>query len=210
VTKTALVVVDVQNDFLPNGALGVQEGDTIIPLINELVKLKFDLILASQDFHPPHHCSFASTWKKKPKERILIDGITQMLWPDHCVQGTFGVEFSSKLDTSHFAHVAHKGVDPAVDSYSIFFDNQRRRATGLEEVLKKNAITDLYIAGLATEYCVFYSVIDAIQLGFKAHVVVDACRGINIAPGDTEKALRTMQLHGAELVTSDEVIKRVR
>lgn len=206
--KSALIVVDIQNDFLPNGSMGIAPAaDKIIPLINSLVKLPFDVCVASGDFHPPHHCSFASTWEKKPGECILIDGVEQTLWPDHCVQGTFGVEFSSKLDTSHFEHIAHKGVDPKVDSYSIFFDSQKHRSTGLDDFFKSKGITDLYFAGICTEYCVFYSVIDAIQLGYKTHVVIDACYGIDLQPGNVQRAISKMVEKGSELVTTEQVQK---
>jgi len=209
-SKQALVVVDVQNDFLPGGALGIATGDEIIPLINRLVLLPFDVRVASQDYHPEHHSSFASTWGKKPGEHVVINGIVQTLWPDHCVQGTPGVEFSPQLDKKHFELVAHKGVNPEVDSYSIFFDSQKHRATGLDQFLQKHEITDLYFAGLATEYCVFYSVVDSIHLGFKPHVIIDACRGIDLAPGDVEKAITTMRELGAEIVTTEQVLKRIQ
>lgn len=207
--KNAFVVVDIQNDFLPKGSMGIADAaDSIIPLINKLVKLPFDTCVASGDFHPPHHCSFASTWKKKPGECIVVDGVKQTLWPDHCVQGTFGVEFSPKLDTTHFKHIAHKGVDPKVDSYSIFFDNQKHRSTGLDDFFKGQGITDLYFAGICTEYCVFYSVMHALELGYKAHVVLDACYGIDLEPGNVDRAVQEMVRAGAELVTTEQVTKR--
>ncbi len=206
--KNALVVVDVQNDFSSTGPMGTPSADEIIPLINKLVNLSFDGCVASQDFHPPHHASFASTWEKKPGECIVVDGVKQTLWADHCIQGTVGAEFTSTLDSSKFEHVAHKGVDPKVDSYSIFFDNQKHRATGLDQFLKKKGITDLYFAGLATEYCVYYSVIDAVELGYTVHVIIDACRGIDLKPGDIEAAVSKMQELGVELVTTEQVIKR--
>lgn len=207
--KSALVVVDVQNDFLPGGALGVPGGDEIVPLINELVTLPFAACVASQDFHPPHHCSFASTWQKTAGESILIDGVLQTLWPDHCVQGTNGVAFSQKLDTSHFAHIAHKGIDPNADSYSTFFDSHKMRSTGLDDFLRRNKITDLYFAGLATEYCVFYSAMDAVALGYKVHVILDACRGIDLHKGDVEAAIRKMVDAGVELVAYKQVCARI-
>lgn len=207
--NSALIVVDVQNDFLSQGALGVKEADEILPLVNRLVKLPFDLQVASLDYHPPGHCSFASTWAKKPGESILINSIEQTLWPDHCVQGTKGCEFSQKLDQSHFEHVLHKGIDPNVDSYSTFFDNLQLRTTGLEDILRKFEVRDVYFAGLTTEYCILYSVLDAIELGFKPHVVVDAIRGVDLHPGDVEKAIRTMVERGAKLVTTEEVAKRI-
>lgn len=205
--KKALVVVDVQNDFLPGGALGVAHGDEIIPLINQLVKLPFDLIVATKDFHPPHHQSFASTWEKKPKETILVDGLVQTLWPDHCVQGTYGAEFSSKLDTSHFEYVGLKGVDLREDSYSTFFDlHHKKRSTGLDEFLRSKGVTDLYFCGLATDYCVLYSVLDARELGYNAYVLVDACRGIELHTGDIEAALTKMRSRGAKCITSAEIV----
>ncbi len=207
--KTALVVVDIQNDFSPGGSMGIAPAAAdIIPLINKLVTLPFDSCIASGDFHPPHHCSFASTWEKKPGESIILDGVEQMLWPDHCVQGTYGEQFSPLLDTSHFEHIAHKGVDPSVDSYSIFFDCQKHRSTGLDSILKEKGVTDLYFAGICTEYCVFYSVMHALELGYKAHVIVDACYGIDLHPGDVEKAVNTMKTAGAEIVSTQQVIKR--
>lgn len=208
-SKKALLVVDMQNDFLPNGALGVEFSDEIIPLINQMVKLPFDVRIASKDFHPPGHCSFASTWGKKPGECILIGNVEQTLWPDHCVQGTWGAEISSQLDASHFDLSIHKGMDPKVDSYSVFYDQKKHRSTGLEDVLREGKVTDLYLAGLTTEYCVFYSCLDAIDLGFKTHVILDACRGVDLRPGDVETALRRMIEHGAELVTTEQVVKRI-
>lgn len=205
-----LIIVDVQNDFLPNGALAVQSADEILPLINLLVELPFDVCVASQDFHPKKHVSFASTWGKKANERIMVEEIEQTLWPDHCVQGTAGAEFTSQLNVSRFEHVVHKGIDPNVDSYSTFFDNQKHRTTGLEDYLRKKGVQELYFAGLTTEYCVFYSVMDALELGFTPYVIIDACRGIDLRPGDVERALRIMVERGAMLVTTDQVIKRMR
>lgn len=207
--KNALVVVDIQNDFLPKGSMGIaDEAESIIPLINKLVKLPFDTCVASGDFHPPHHCSFASTWQKKPGDSIVIEGVEQTLWPDHCIQGTLGAEFSPKLDTTHFSHVAHKGIDPKVDSYSIFFDTHKHRSTGVDDFFKKQGITDLYFAGICTEYCVFYSVMHALELGYKVHVVLDACYGIDLEPGNVERAVQEMVRSGAELVTTEQVGNR--
>jgi len=206
----AIVVVDVQNDFLPKGALGVETAQEIVPLINRLVKLPFDVKVATQDWHPQGHCSFASTWAKKAGESILIEEVQQTLWPDHCIQGTRGAEFSPQLDVSHFDQIVHKGVDPKVDSYSTFFDNMRLRTTGLESYLRSRGVRELYFAGLTTEYCVFYSVLDALELGFSPYVIIDACRGIDLRPGDVEHAIRTMIERGAKLVTTEEVEKKIR
>lgn len=206
--SSALIVVDVQNDFLPGGALGVATADAIIPIINRLLRLPFRLRVASLDWHPRGHCSFASTWLKKPHESIIIDGIEQKLWPDHCVQGTKGAEFSSELNVSLCDHIVHKGTELNIDSYSTFFDNEKLRSTGLEDYLRGDKVQDLYFAGLTTEYCVLYSVTDALQLGFHCHVIIDACRGIDVEKGDVEKAIALMKEKGAEVVTSDIVEKR--
>jgi nicotinamidase/pyrazinamidase len=207
--QNALIVVDLQNDFLPQGALGVKKADEIIPLINRLVLLPFHTRVASLDWHPKGHCSFASTWEKKVGERILIGDRAQTLWPDHCIQGTDGAEFSAKLHIAHFDHIVHKGIDPQVDSYSAFFDNQRHRSTGLHEYLCEREIQEVYFAGLTTEYCILYSVLDALELGLKVHVVLDACRGIELQRGDIERALRTMKDQGVEFLTTEEVEKRL-
>ena len=133
----ALIIVDLQNDFLPGGALPVPHGDEVIPLANELQR-RFDLVVATKDWHPPDHGSFAANHPgKKPGDRIILDGIEQILWPVHCVQNTHGAEFAASFDTSRIAHVFHKGIDPLIDSYSTFFDNAHRRHTGLADYLKK-------------------------------------------------------------------------
>ena len=200
-----LIIVDVQNDFLPGGALAVPRGDEIISLANDLQK-RFELVVATQDWHPPDHGSFAANHAgKKPGDRIMLDGIEQILWPVHCVQNTTGAEFASGLETERFARIFQKGIDPKIDSYSTFFDNAHRRATGLADYLRQRGVTDIYICGLALDYCVKYSVLDARQLGFNADVIVDACRGINLAPGDVDLAIKEMQASGARIMRSDEL-----
>ena len=205
--KRALIIVDVQVDFLPGGALAVPKANEIVPLINHLISLPFDHIVATRDFHPPKHYSFASRWAKKAGERITIEGVEQILWPEHCVQGTKGSEFAPGLDVEHFDEVVYKGVNYQIDSYSTFFDNFKLRTTGLEDFLRLQGVEELYFAGIATDYCVFYSVIDAVELGFTPFVIVDACRGIDLQPGDIQEALKKMQAKGAELVTSEQVEK---
>lgn len=205
VKKSALIVVDMQNDFLKGGPLAVPLADEIISTINQLLLLPFDCFIATQDWHPPKHCSFASTWNKKLCERINLHGIEQILWPDHCVQGTYGAEFSSDLDVSHFHLVVHKGREEDIDSYSTFFDNEKKRTTGLESFLKNNHIQDLFFAGVATEYCVFYSVLDALELGFSPVVISDAVRGIDLREKDIEKACHMMKERGVRFMTSQEV-----
>lgn len=198
----ALVIVDLQNDFLLGGALPVPHGDEVIPLANELQQ-RFDLVLATQDWHPPDHGSFAPNHPgKKPGDRIILDGIEQILWPVHCVQNTHGAEFAPSFDTSRIARVFHKGIDPRIDSYSTFFDNAHRRSTGLGEYLKERSVKNVYLLGLALDYCVNYSALDARQVGFNTHIIVDACRGIGLEPGDLDHALDEMKRAGTILLES--------
>jgi nicotinamidase/pyrazinamidase len=201
----ALIIVDLQNDFLPGGALAVPGGDEVIPLANELQR-RFDLVLATQDWHPPDHGSFAANHPgKKPGDRIILDGTEQILWPVHCVQNTHGAEFAPSFDTTRIAHVFHKGIDPRIDSYSTFFDNAHRRSTGLADCLKDRAIKNIYLLGLALDYCVKYTALDACQLGLKTHVVLDGCRGIDLHPEDVDRALKEMKAAGAAIVQSGEL-----
>jgi nicotinamidase/pyrazinamidase len=198
----ALIIVDLQNDFLPGGALPVPQGDEVISLANELQR-RFDLVVATQDWHPPEHGSFAANHPgKKPGDRIILDGIEQILWPVHCVQNTQGAEFAKAFDTSRVDHVFHKGIDPKIDSYSTFFDNAHRRHTGLAHYLEKRGIKDIYLMGLALDYCVKYSVLDARHLGLNTHIIVDGCRGIELEPGDIGRALDEMKRVGAALLKS--------
>jgi nicotinamidase/pyrazinamidase len=201
----ALIIVDLQNDFLPGGALPVPHGDEVIPLANELQR-KFELVLATRDWHPPDHGSFAANRPgKKPGDRIILDGIEQILWPKHCVQNTHGAEFVPSFDTSRIAHVFHKGVDPLIDSYSTFFDNAHRRHTGLANYLGERSIKDIYLLGLALDYCVKYSALDARQLGLNTHVILDGCRGIELEPGDIGRAIDEMKRAGAVLLKSSDL-----
>lgn len=198
----ALLLVDIQNDWLSEGSLPVPQGDEIIPLINEMVHYPFDLIVATKDWHPAEHGSFASNYAgKKPGDRIHLGGIDQILWPAHCIQGTWGSEFASGWDVARVDKVIYKGTDSLIDSYSTFYDNGLRKSTGLENYLKDKGVRDLYITGLATEYCVAYSALDAIKLGFRTYVIVDACRGINLQPQDVELSLSTMERAGVKLLT---------
>lgn len=202
----ALILVDVQNDFLPGGALGVPESDAILPLINEMVHYPFDLIIATNDWHPSDHGSFASNHQgKKIGDHIQLGGLDQILWPIHCVQGTWGSEFGPNWDTTQVDKIIYKGTDPLIDSYSIFYDNGHRKTTGLEIYLRDKGVKDIFIAGLTTEYCVLYSVLDAIQLGFRPYVILDACRGVNLQPQDSEKAIEKMRKAGAILLSFKDV-----
>lgn len=204
----ALILVDLQNDFVPGGALGVREGDKVIPVANQL-QPRFELIVATQDWHPRNHGSFAANHPgKKPGDIIDLDGLPQILWPIHCVQNTHGAEFVPGLDRSRIAKVFHKATDPRIDSYSAFFDNGHRKATGLGDFLKAQKVTDIFIAGLATDFCVKYSALDAIGLGFKTHVIEEGCRGVNLQPDDSAKAIEEIRKVGVEIVKSVETLKR--
>jgi nicotinamidase/pyrazinamidase len=195
----ALLVVDIQNDFLPGGALGVPEGDKVIPVANRLQR-QFDLIVATQDWHPPDHGSFAANHPgKHPGDIVELNGLRQILWPVHCVQNTPGAAFGPGLDTSRFAEVFQKGTDPAIDSYSSFFDNGHLKETGLGDFLKARKITEVFITGLTTDYCVRFSALDAVGLGFRTHVFLEGCRGVNLNPGDVAQAIAQMKNAGVEV-----------
>ncbi|MCB0839717.1 MAG: bifunctional nicotinamidase/pyrazinamidase [Bacteroidetes bacterium] len=199
--KKALIIVDIQNDFLPGGALAVNEGDQIIPLVNS-IQNQFDLIVATQDWHPANHGSFAANHQEKsPGEVIDLYGLTQVLWPVHCVQNSPGAEFASDLDMKQVAKIFPKGTDPDIDSYSGFFDNGRKKKTGLGDFLQSEGVTHVYVVGLATDYCVKYTALDAASLGFQTTVIKDACRGVNLQPNDTEDALSEMLAKGIKIMT---------
>lgn len=201
---TALILIDLQNDFFPGGALAVQQGNEILPAINELIKLPFDLIVATQDWHPVEHESFAPHHHKPVGEVINLHGVQQVLWPIHCVQNTHGAKFAEGWDVSKVNKIIHKGTDPCVDSYSAFFDNELKCSTGLGLYLKEKGIHTVVIAGLATDYCVKFSVLDALKLGLKVVVVPEGCRGVNINPEDSKNALNEMTAAGATLATVEE------
>lgn len=200
-----LLLVDLQNDFLPGGALAVPEGDQVVPVANRLMP-HFDLVIASQDWHPPNHGSFASQHPgHQVGDVIELDGLEQILWPDHCVQGTPGAEFAPGLHTDRIEHVFCKGVDPRIDSYSALFDNAHRRSTGVDQYLRQRGVDRLHIMGLATDYCVKFTVLDALKCGLHVRVIADGCRGIERQPGDIDRALDAMRKAGAEVVSSDSV-----
>lgn len=198
----ALLLVDIQNDFLPGGALGVPQGDQVIPVANRL-EPQFELVVATQDWHPANHGSFAANHPgKQPGDIIDLNGLRQILWPVHCVQNTPGAAFAPGLDTRRFARVFQKGTNPGIDSYSALFDNGHRKATGLGDFLKARGVTDLFIAGLATDYCVKFTSLDAVPLGFRTHVIADACRGVNLQPGDVAAAIAEMKQAGVQVADS--------
>ncbi len=201
----ALVLVDIQNDFLPGGALEVKEGDKILPIVNALLNENFDLIVATKDWHPENHASFAKTQGKLPGEHVQLGDVDQILWPNHCVQGSQGAELAPGWRHNLVKKVFHKGTHPLIDSYSTFFDNAHLRETGLEKYLKEKKVNKLFFAGLATDYCVKYSVLDAIQLGFESYVIIDACRAVNLQNKDEQAAIEEMQRAGAHIITSIDV-----
>lgn len=198
----ALLLVDMQNDFLSGGALPIEGADHITPIINEIIHEPFDWIIATKDWHPFNHGSFANNHEgKHPGDHINLGGLDQVLWPAHCVQGTKGAEFAPGWDCSRVDQVIYKGTDPLVDSYSAFYDNSHRKSTGLEIFLREKGISTLFIAGLATDYCVKYSALDGLALGFHVYVITDACRGVNSLVEDSKDALALMGQGGATLIS---------
>lgn len=201
----ALLLIDIQHDFMPGGALPVPEGDRIVPVANRL-QPHFDLVVATQDWHPPDHGSFASQHPgHKPFDVVELNGLEQILWPDHCVQGTPGAELVPELDTSRIARVFRKGTDPGIDSYSGFFDNGHRKATGLADYLLDRGVDNVYLVGLAEDVCVLYTALDARRLGFQTRLVREGTRAVNANAGDGERAERRMVEAGVHLVCADTV-----
>lgn len=206
----ALLIVDMQNDFMPGGALAVPQADEIIPLINKLIA-KFPFVVATKDWHPQDHESFAQNHVgKRPGEEIQVGGIVQVLWPTHCVRNSYGSELVQGLDQDRFDCIFYKGTDHTIDSYSAFFDNARLKSTGLGDYLKSRGVDEIYIVGVATDYCVLYSTIDALDQEFAVTVIADACRGIDLEEGDVEKAFGTMREKGARVIFSDELEAKAR
>lgn len=201
-TDTALLVVDVQNDFCPGGALGVADGDAVVPIANRLME-KLPLTVLTQDWHPGDHASFASQYPGRvPFSTIEMPYGIQVLWPDHCVQGTPGAAFHKDLTIDRAQMVVRKGFRRKVDSYSAFYENDRRTPTGLDGYFQDLGVTHLVLVGLATDYCVFYSAADAVKRGYTVSVVEDGCRGIDL-DGSLAKALEDMRAMGVRLTTSD-------
>jgi nicotinamidase/pyrazinamidase len=198
--NNALLIIDVQNDFCPGGALPVMEGDEVIEPINVL-SAKFKKVVATQDWHPVNHISFAKNHRKEPYEIILIDGIEQVLWPEHCVPGTWGADFPEKLDTKNIDLIVRNGNNPAIDAYSTFLENDKKTETGLHYYLQGLGIKNIYLCGLATDYCVYYSAMDGVNYGFNTHVIIDATRGINIPSGNIKRAVDDMLEHGVKIIS---------
>lgn len=205
-TKNALIMVDLQRDFCKGGSLHVPDGDSVIPLANKL-QAYFEVIIATQDWHPQDHMSFATNHpNQKVGDQITVDNMLQVLWPVHCVQNSEGAQFHPDLDTTKIKKIFHKGIDKKIDSYSAFFDNARQRSTGLADYLREQAIKGIYIMGLATDYCVKFSTLDAIYLGFKTYVIEDACRGVELNAGDVSDAVNEMRAAGAILIKSADIL----
>jgi len=196
---STLLIVDMQNDFMPNGPLPTRGADSLVPIINELMQ-EYPVILATQDWHPKNHVSFAPNHPgKKVGDVVIVEGIEQILWPVHCVQNTKGAELVAGLKTDAIQQIFYKGIDPLVDSYSAFFDNAKKRKTGLEVYLRQHAIQAFSIVGVLTDYCVLYSVLDALALGFDVTVIAKGCRAINKVAGDEQKAFAAMKEKGAKI-----------
>ena len=201
----ALLLVDIQNDFIPGGALPVPDGDAIIPVVNDLMSY-FDLVVATQDWHPQNHGSFASNHPgKKVYDVIELNGLQQILWPDHCVQGSKGADFAPGLNTNPVEAIFRKGTDPGIDSYSGFFDNGRKKSTALADYLRGRQIDEVYVVGLAGEFCVNFTILDAVDQGFKTYLIEDGTRPLN--KDDFEKAKANMKAKGVGIITSNEIVK---
>jgi nicotinamidase/pyrazinamidase len=200
----ALIIVDIQNDFVAGGSLEVPFGEQIIPLVNEL-STRFDLVVATQDWHPPSHKSFASSHDgKKPFEKIILGGLNQVLWPDHCIQGSSGAAFHHDLDLNRVEAIFRKGMNPDIDSYSGFYDNGHKKSTGLEGYLKARGVSEVYVCGLAGDYCVYFTAKDSLKAGFKTYVIEDATRAINNQ--DFENAKEDVRQAGGRIINSDQIV----
>lgn len=200
-----LVIVDVQNDFCPGGALAVPDGDAVVPVINQ-IQSKFDAVVATQDWHPADHVSFAANHEGRSVGQIInINGKPQVIWPVHCVQNTEGAALCADLNQERIQRVIHKGGNRENDSYSGFFDNDHHRATGLGDYLNEIGADEIFVCGLATDYCVKFTALDARELGFDTTLIADACRGVNLQAGDVEKAIEEMRAAGVNVINSGEI-----
>jgi nicotinamidase/pyrazinamidase len=201
----ALILVDLQNDFIPGGALPVPDGDKVLPVANALMP-KFQLVVASQDWHPQNHGSFAANHPdKKPGDVIDLNGLQQTLWPTHCVQNTPGAALLSGLFTRRINRIFQKGTDPAIDSYSAFYDNGHKNSTGLAPYLKSKQVNEVVIMGLASDYCVKYTALDARNQGLAVTLVRDGCRGVDLKENDIAEAFSEMQRAGVKMLNSHEI-----
>lgn len=207
--KTALIIVDIQNDFIPGGALAVTGGDQIVSTINQLMS-EYDLVVATQDWHPANHGSFAANHPASNVGQVIdLNGLDQVLWPTHCVEGSEGSDFVAELDTNRIDHIVRKGMDPAVDSYSGFFDNGHQNPSGLADYLRSQGVTDVHIVGLAADYCVKFTTLDAVSEGFNTTLIADATRGVDLRLGDVERAIEECRRASASIVSSGEILSDV-
>ncbi len=203
----ALIVVDLQNDFMPGGTLPVARGDEVAPLANRLMKA-FPVVVTTQDWHPRKHGSFAASHRRRHVGDVIdLNGLEQILWPVHCVQNTKGAAFVDELDVDGLSYAFQKGTDPGIDSYSGFFDNGYRRATSLDTYLTQRLVQRVYVCGVATDYCVKYTCLDARLREFETFLIEDACRGVNLKRGDVRNAVREMQNAGVKVVKSRDILK---
>jgi len=207
--KKALLLVDIQNDFCPGGALAVPDGDAILPVVNRLLPY-FAIVIATKDLHPPGHISFASRHDRPVFSTLETAYGSQTLWPDHCVQGSPGAQLNPLLQKGELTDIVIKGNDTEIDSYSSFFDNGRRQATKLHEMLQEYGVTSLYVCGLATDYCVLFSALDGLELGYDVTVVEDCCRGVNLQPDDSARAFAKIAAAGGRHLTAAEAIKELQ
>jgi nicotinamidase/pyrazinamidase len=200
----ALILTDVQHDFLPGGALAVPDGDKVIPVLNKLSPY-FSLVVSTQDWHPKNHGSFASNHPgKKAFETTILGGMDQILWPDHCVQGLPGAGFSEDLNMNRVEAIFRKGTDRSIDSYSGFFDNGKKKSTGMADYLRGRGVNEVYLGGLAADFCVGFTALDAIDLGFKTFVIEDATRAIN--PDGWIQMKKTIMEKGGQIIHSMDII----
>jgi nicotinamidase/pyrazinamidase len=203
----ALLVIDVQNDFCPGGSLAVPKADAIVPVVNRLMPL-FPIVVATQDWHPRDHVSFASNHPgAKPFDVVERDGFSQTLWPDHCIQGTTGAALHAALEVVSVDLILRKGRDRELDSYSAFFENDRRTPTGLAGYLRELRVHRVYLSGLATDVCVYHSARDAVKLGLSVALVEDAARGIDVPAGSLSRRLIEMREAGVEIVHAADLIE---
>ena len=196
--KEALIIVDMQNDFLPGGALEVAGGNEIIPVINQLQR-DFELVVLTQDWHPADHLSFFTAHDgKKAFEEMELDGLSQVLWPEHCVQGSDGAAISEQVDSSRASLIIRKGTKREIDSYSAFYDNGRKNSTGLAGYLLEKSVSKVVVCGLAADYCVYFTAMDALHLGFEAEIRLNATRAID--PAGFEKKIKEFEAVGGKIV----------
>jgi nicotinamidase/pyrazinamidase len=201
-SKRALILVDLQNDFVSPGALPVPGGEDVVPVANRLLK-EFELVVATQDWHPANHQSFVSQHPDmKVGDCFELDGLHQIIWPDHCIQGSDGANFLNELHTPEIDHIVRKGMNPKTDSYSGFFDNGQRQSTDLHKYLRQQGVDQLFVMGLATDYCVKFTVLDALKLGYQTSLILDGCRGVELRPGDIDRAIFEMRSCGAMVSSS--------